>query len=127
MEALFAALAAASVPFLAIGAAFWQLGRSQRRREAARARQVTLTDAIHRELGAVAAPVVSARGRHGWRITMPAPLDQPGMVAALVHITVRAFGGARVEIVLTPQDAAAWSHALRPAARERAADVPLAA
>jgi hypothetical protein len=77
------------------------------RREASHARQIALTDAIHRELGAVAAPVVSRRSGGGWLVSMAVPLDRPGTTAAIVRITERMFapdsGGVdRLRIVLTP-------------------------
>jgi hypothetical protein len=77
-----------------------------RRREMEGAQQVMLTDAIHRELGAVAAPVVTRRLGGGWVVAMRVPLDRPGTVAGLLRITHAQFGegGARpVRIVLTPQ------------------------
>jgi len=80
-----------------------------RRREANSARQIALTDAIHRELGAAAAPTVRRPLRGGWLVTMMVPVDQPRMVAALVRITERTFASAgdaaakRLRIVLVPQ------------------------
>ena len=126
MEVLLGLLAVAS-PFVGIGVALWLTGRAHRRREAARARQVTLTDAIHRELGAVAAPVVDPRGRRGWRVAMAVPIDRPVTVAALVRITARVLDAAAIEIVLTPQEATVWSRAHTAPASGPANDVPLAA
>jgi len=80
-----------------------------RRREASFARQIALTDAIHRELGAAAAPTVRRQLRGGWLVSMMVPLDRPRTVAALVRITERTFASAagpaakRLRIVLTPQ------------------------
>ena len=79
----------------------------QLRREARYARQIALTDAIHRELGAVAAPTVRKRPKGGWVVSMMVPLDRPATVATLLRITDRVFGAAdrsgtgRYEVVLT--------------------------
>jgi hypothetical protein len=61
--------------------------------EARYARQIALTDAIHRELGAVAAPTVTQRGG-GWLVDMMVPLDSPATVAAILGVTERAFAAA---------------------------------
>jgi len=97
-----------ALPILAVAALLWLSDRVHERRRARYARQIALTDAIHRELGAVAAPMVSRRRAGGWRVTMAAPLDSPAMVGALVRIADRVSrpwggsGAAPVEIVLTP-------------------------
>ena len=80
-----------------------------RRREARYARQIELTDAIHRELGAIVAPTVERRSGGGWRVSMMVPLDRPAIVARLLRITDRLFGpdarasAAPYEVVLTRQ------------------------
>ena len=82
--------------------------RLQLQREARYARQIALTDAIHRELGAVAAPTVCKRLNGGWLVSMMVPLDRPATVATLLRITQRVFasgggpGAKPVRIVLTP-------------------------
>jgi hypothetical protein len=80
-------------------------GRRQRRWEDAIARQILLTDAIHRELGAVAAPSVS-RVRGGWEISIPAALDRPELIATLLRITEGMFPPADgpMRVVLTRGD-----------------------
>lgn len=75
--------------------------------EASHARQIALTNAIHRELGAVGAPVVSRRWGGGWLVSMAVPLDRPGTTAAIVRITERMFardgdGVDPLRILLTP-------------------------
>ena len=71
------------------------------------ARQIELTDAIHRELGAVAAPTVHPGARGSWRVVMAVPVDRPETLGALVRITDRVISraeraaGRRVEIALT--------------------------
>jgi len=91
-----------------------------------------LTDAIHWELGAVAAPVVHRRPDGGWRVSMAVPIDQPAMVATLLRVTARHFAAEkaaeRLEIVLRPD-----TFGIRPlsqqlgAPRQPATDSPLAA
>ena len=93
-------------PFLVVIALLRIANARSTRRERCQARQIVLTDAIHRELGAVAAPVVSRRGS-GWLVRMAVPLDRPGTTAAIVRITERVFarendGGDRLRILLTP-------------------------
>jgi len=102
-------IALALAPFAAIIGLLRLAEHVSRRRELSRERQVLLTDAIHRELGAAAAPDVR-QGRGGeWLVTMRVPLDRPGTVAALLGITQRTFaardgaGTPRLRISLTPQ------------------------
>ena len=99
--------AIALTPFLVVIALLRFADFVSARREARNARQIALTDAIHRELGAVAAPVVSRRSGGGWLVSMAVPLDRPGTTAAIVRITERMFapdsGGADpLRILLTP-------------------------
>ena len=106
MTVLIAALVIVAIPFLAVSALLKLSERLQDRRDSERDRQIELTDAIHWELGAVAAPVVRRRRGGGWRVTMAIPLDKSGEVAALVSLVQKHFGpgpGAeRLEIGLTP-------------------------
>lgn len=107
MTALIAALVMVAVPFVAVSALLALAERLQDRRESQRDRQIMLTDAIHWELGAVAAPVVSRRSGGGWRVFMAVPLDRPAEVTALLRVTQRHFsaeeqGAESLEIVLTP-------------------------
>jgi hypothetical protein len=99
-------IAVAMTPFLAVIALLRLADHLGARRQASVARQVALTEAIHRELGAAAAPTVRWLLRGGWLVSMAVPLDRPGTVAALLRITHRAFasadGGEPVRIVLTP-------------------------
>ena len=92
---------------LGLVGSLWLAERAQVRRDARHARQIALTDAIHRELGAVAAPFVTRR-RGEWLVSMRVPLDRPAMVAAILSITEREFSSARgseagpYQITLTP-------------------------
>jgi hypothetical protein len=109
MTSLLTAVLVAVAPFAGVSLLLWLAGRRQRERETVVARQIGLTDAIHRELGALAAPTVTRRGG-AWRVTMAVPLERPHTVAALVRLTARAAAGwGPVEILLTAD--------ARPAAR----------
>jgi len=101
----------AILPFLAV----WGLLVLSRRvavaREACVARQIALTDAIHRELGAVAAPEVR-RSRSGtWIVSVRLPLEREALVGAIGRITHDLFrrldrlDRPRLHMVLMPQDA----------------------
>lgn len=107
-------LSAAAGPFLGIAGILWLVGAMRERRRCAIARQIDLTDEIHRELGAAAAPFVRARARGRWQVRVAVPLDCPDTVGALVRI-IQAFftsrdgaGAADLEIVLTPRAAGRW-------------------
>ena len=109
MEALIHGLlrtAIALAPFLVVFALLRLADWVSARREVSRGRQIALTDAIHRELGAVAAPVVSRRPGGGWLVSMAVPLDRPGTTAAIVRITEHMFardcGVDPLRILLTP-------------------------
>ena len=95
-----------------------------RRRAAAIAWQVRLTDAISTELGGVVAPVVSKPLGARWRVAMRVPVARPALVSrvlAITHETLRDLRIARYELVLTPEPAPARRgestapHARRPA------------
>lgn len=110
MLAMLAAVAAVLGPIL-LGIALLSLTDSVRRsRQRAVARQVMLTDAIHRELGPVVAPVVSKRMWGPWQILVAVPPAQPAVVASVVAIAHRALafagdvGPDRLRIVLTAQE-----------------------
>ena len=129
MIVLLAALVIVAMPFLAVTLLLKLSERLQDRRDLERDRQVELTDAIHWELGAVAAPLVH-RIRRGWRVSMALPLDRSVEVATIVRLTAKQFGqtGERLEIVLRPamwpaRPVAAEPPALRPITTDR----PLAA
>ena len=102
MTVLLAALVIVAIPFLAVSALLKLSERLQDRRDSERDRQIELTDAIHWEMGAVAAPVVRRRRGGGWRVSMAIPLEKLGQVAALVSLVQKHFGAERLEIVLTP-------------------------
>jgi len=75
------------VPFLAVWGLLVLSGRVAESREARVARQIALTDAIHRELGAVAAPEVLRSWSRGWIVSVRVPLQQEALVGAIGRIT----------------------------------------
>jgi hypothetical protein len=102
------ATAVVVIPFLAVGGLLWLSGRI-RRREAVRInRQIALTDAIHWELGAAAAPEVRQGWLGGWTVSVSVPFQQEATVGAVVRITHEFFSkldsdAPRLRIVLTPE------------------------
>jgi hypothetical protein len=131
MTVLLAVLVTIGIPFLAVSALLKFSERLQDRQEAARERQIELTDAIHWELGAVAAPVVRHRLFRGWRVFMAIPLDRAGEVGAVVRLTAKLFrnGSAAepLEIVLRPAARSAAPLSLDPPAPRSTTTRPLAA
>jgi hypothetical protein len=85
------------------------LGRWQRGQEARVAQQIAVTEAIHRELGAVVAPSMAKNPWGAPRLVIPVPFECPNLVVsvlAIAHRVLRGQGGAiarRTEIVLVPQ------------------------
>jgi hypothetical protein len=83
--------------------------RLQRGNQTRVAQQIAITDAIHRELGAVVAPSMVKRPWGPLRLVIPAPLERPNVVAdvlAIVHRVLRGWDGAaakQIQIVVVPQ------------------------
>jgi len=121
-----------AIPFVAVSALLRLVERRQDRRDLQRDQQIMLTDAIHWELGAVAAPVVSRRPGGGWRVSMAVPIDRPAVVTALLRVTARHFAAEkaaeRLEIVLRLDTLGVRPLSQRlDASRQAAVDRPLAA
>jgi hypothetical protein len=102
-------VATALIPFAAVAGLLWLARVLRERREAAIARQIALTDAIHRELGAAAAPEVRRSWTRGWIVSVALPLHREGLVGAIGRITHDVFarldghGGPRLRLVLIPR------------------------
>lgn len=107
MATAFWAMVVAAIPLTIVIGLLRLADRFQQRRDASRARQIELTDAIHREMGAAAAPRVERRWGRGWRVRMMVPLDKPVVVAAILRVTGRVFApagaGDALQIVLVPR------------------------
>ena len=132
MTALVAIFVIVAVPFAVVSALLRLVERLQDRRDLERNQQIMLTDEIHWELGAVAAPVVSRRPGGGWRVSMAVPLDRPAVVTTLLRVTAHHFAAekaaGRLEIVLRPGAFGARSLPQQlDASRQAATDRPLAA
>jgi len=98
-----------ALPLAALAGLLLIVGRRERRRDACVARQVALTDAIHRQLGAIVAPVVTRRLGGGWRVAIAVPFESPGVVARvidIVHAAMVGVGPSEFDVVLTAQAAA---------------------
>jgi hypothetical protein len=77
-----------------------------RRREAVIARQIRVTDAIARELGAIVAPVVAKPFGGPWRVEIHVPVGRPALVSRIVsiaHDTLTRMGSSPYELVLMPE------------------------
>ncbi|HYB40671.1 MAG TPA: hypothetical protein VEL75_02815 [Candidatus Methylomirabilis sp.] len=85
------AIALAATPLLVVVGLLCLADRRQERRDQRYARQIELTDAIHRELGAVAAPTLE-RGRAGvWLVHLALPLERPALVGDVLGIVDQTF------------------------------------
>ena len=118
----------ALLPFLAVWALLDLSRRIQRRREERVARQIALTDAIHRELGPVAAPDVTRSLSGEWTVSMRLPLEREATVGVITRLTQDLFRRLdrqetpRLRLVLIPQVARPWQRgrvatSTRPAGR----------
>ena len=117
------ALVAAIAPFAVVVGLLSLASRRERVQQQAVAHQAAITSAIHGELGAVVAPVVTPGRRGSWRIAIGVPLGHPGLVAAVLAIVDRRLvsragdSRARFEIVLTPREEMRSALALPPTRR----------
>ena len=99
MTALAGVLVMVGLPIVAVVGLLKVIDALQARRGRVIARQIEVTDAIHREFGAIVAPVV-ARARGGWRVTLAMDPRDPD-AAAVVDLAARVFGpAATVEVAL---------------------------
>ena len=107
----------AVLPFAAVVGLLWLARGIGERREAGVTRQIMLTDAIHRELGAVAAPEVTRSWARGWIVSVRLPLYRADMVGAITRITHDLFRRLdredvpRLRLVLIPRELRAGDRA----------------
>lgn len=110
IEALVALMVPLLVVVLPLVLASWALARRACRRAERVARQIMVTDAIHRELGPVVSPFVRRPLWGPWRLEMAVPFGRPAVVGtalAIAHQTLAAEGHGKpdaFQIVLTPQE-----------------------
>lgn len=96
-------------PLAAVAGLMMLSGWIQHARDEVMARQVMVTDAIHRELGAVVAPVVKKRMGRPWELVMTVPFERPALVGMILAAAHRALARVdrmateRTQIVLTHQ------------------------
>jgi hypothetical protein len=102
---LFAALLVTLAPFATVVLLLLAARALERRRAERTARQVAVTEAIHRELGAVVAPVVEKRVFGPWRLYLRVPLERPGLVARIVAAASAALPHGAL-VVLIPRSPA---------------------
>ena len=135
MSTMFAAILVALIPPVAIVMLLRLAERKQRKRDDRIARQIELTDAIHRELGAIVAPTVEKRRGGGLVVRMTVPFDRPDLVATLTTVTDQVFsrhGEAHaVEIAFTPRPGSVanleWARSEHKHAMERPVPIVAAA
>ena len=91
MSSMFAAVLVAAIPPVVVVGLLRLSERLQRRRDARRARQIELTDAIHREMGGGGRS--DGRETPGRRLAvrMMVPLHDPEFVAAILTVTDQVF------------------------------------
>ena len=99
MTALVGVIVVVGLPIVAVVGLLKLVDALHARRARVIARQIEVTDAIHREFGAIVAPVVS-RARGGWRVTLALDTRDP-RAAAVVDLAARTFEpAATVEVAL---------------------------
>ena len=110
LSVLLTMLAPLAVVWLLLALADWR----ERRRHAAVARQIALTDAIANELGSIVAPFVEPSLWGPWLVRIAVPLSRPLLVGRIVAIASRVLAHVPDPhaIVLTAQE-----EPLRPAGR----------
>jgi hypothetical protein len=98
------------LPFLAVWGLLALAGSRERRRQARVFRQIALTDAIHREMGAVAAPEVHRTWSGEWVVSVRVALSREATVGSIARIANDLFRRLdrqeppRLRVVLIPQD-----------------------
>ena len=113
----------ALMPFLAVWGLLALARAFERRRGARVFRQIVLTDAIHRELGAAAAPEVRRTWSGEWVVSVRVALSREATVGTIARIANDLFRRLdrreppRLRVVLIPQDS-------RPVRRVLAPDSP---
>jgi hypothetical protein len=110
IAALLGTVAALILPVLGVMGLIVVADWVQRRRLRVVARQIAVTDAIHREFGAVVAPVVHKRPWGPWTVCMALPPERwalAGSLATIAHDVVSAGDGQNgdgsIRVVFTPR------------------------
>jgi len=123
----------ALIPFLAVWGLLVLARALERRRQAQVFRQITLTDAIHRELGAAAAPDVHRTWSGDWVVSVRVALSREATVGSIARIANDVFRRLdrqeppRLRVVLIPQDVRPVRRVLAPDSSRPAGRLPRAA
>jgi len=117
MIALLGALVVLGLPVAGLVVLLKVVDVLQRRRATTVARQIEVTDAIHREFGAIVAPTVR-RARGVWRVVLPMD-DRLAEAARIVELAAVTLGPAVELVVVAP--ATATPHRPTPQTKERMA------
>jgi len=129
MSTMLAAIAVALIPPVAIAMLLRLADRTQRKRDERIARQIELTDAIHRELGAIVAPTVEKGRSGGLAVRMTVPFDRPELVATLLTVTDQVFSRHDdthvVEIAFTPRPGSVATRERAGSTQKRAMERPV--
>jgi hypothetical protein len=102
-------IAVAMIPFLTVAGLLGLSAHLRRREDDRISRQVAVTDAMHRELGAAAAPEVRRDWLGGWTVSAAVPFEQEEAVAAVARIVHEFFvtfypkDAPRLRVLLTPR------------------------
>jgi hypothetical protein len=113
----------ALIPFVAVWGLLAVARALERRRQARVFRQIVLTDAIHRELGAAAAPDVHRAWSGEWVVSVRVTLSREDTVGSIARIANDVFRRLdrqeppRLRVVLIPRE-------VRPVRRLLAPDSP---
>ncbi|HEV8583898.1 MAG TPA: hypothetical protein VGT02_02905 [Methylomirabilota bacterium] len=94
-----AVLVVLALPAAGVAALLMIVDAVQRRRAAVVTRQIQVTDAIHRELGAIVAPTVH-RARGGWRVVLPMDARHPDAARVMELAATTLADGRPVEVAL---------------------------
>lgn len=103
-------IAVAMIPFLTVAGLLGLSGHLRRREDDRINRQIAVTDAMHRELGAAAAPEVRRDWLGGWTVSAAVPFEQEKAVAAVARIVHEFFATfypkdvPRLRVLLTPRE-----------------------
>src|SRR5262245_43553333 len=102
--------ALAMIPFVVVAGLLSLRGRLQQRERVRVARQIGVTDAMHRELGAAVAPDVARDWLGSWTVSVKVPFEQEGTVSAVARIAYEFFAKCyprdvpRLRILLTARE-----------------------
>src|SRR2546430_16416361 len=104
METLLTVVVVGLFPCLTLLALLGLTARVERRRAAVIARQIELTDAVHREGGALVAPWGMRRPGGAWRVRVAGPFGRPPGVEAIRAGRGRAVPGPRRPRAAPPRE-----------------------